>query len=223
MFLASSAWVPTTMSMSPVSSAALVSRASLASTKRESWRSLTGKPAKRSEKVRKCWRASRVVGTTTATCCPDIAMTKAARSATSVLPKPTSPQIRRSIGRPLPRSSIVSAIAFFPGPRSLVGELGAELVVEALRRIGRGQRFQLARGGDADELRRHLAHPRLHLGLAGLPARAAETVERRVAFVRAVARQKLDVLDGQEQLAAVILQLQAVVRRTRGAMVLRPR
>ena len=36
---------------------------------------------------------------------------KAARSATSVLPKPTSPQISRSIGRPAARSSITSAMA----------------------------------------------------------------------------------------------------------------
>ena len=43
--------------------------------------------------------------------CPSIAATKAARSATSVLPKPTSPQISRSIGRPAERSSSVASIA----------------------------------------------------------------------------------------------------------------
>jgi len=47
---------------------------------------------------------SSVVGTTTATCLPSSATANAARSATSVLPKPTSPQISRSIGRPLSRS-----------------------------------------------------------------------------------------------------------------------
>ena len=57
-------------------------------------------------KLVKCWRASRVVGATTATCSPAIAATKAARSATSVLPKPTSPQTSRSIGLPAPRSSM---------------------------------------------------------------------------------------------------------------------
>ncbi len=36
-----------------------------------------------------------------------IATAKAVRNATSVLPKPTSPQTSRSIGRPLPRSSMV--------------------------------------------------------------------------------------------------------------------
>ena len=78
---------------------------------RESCATVTGSPAKRAEKVRKCCRESKVVGTTTATCEPDIAVTKAARSATSVLPKPTSPQISRSIGRPDARSSRTSAIA----------------------------------------------------------------------------------------------------------------
>ena len=48
---------------------------------------------------------------TSATCSPAIAATKAARSATSVLPKPTSPQTSRSIGLPAPRSAITSAIA----------------------------------------------------------------------------------------------------------------
>ena len=70
-----------------------------------------GNPWKRSVKVLVCWRASSVVGTTTATCLPLIAVTKAARSATSVLPKPTSPQISRSIGRPEARSSSVASIA----------------------------------------------------------------------------------------------------------------
>ena len=58
-----------------------------------------------------CWRASSVVGTTTATCLPFIAAMKAARSATSVLPKPTSPQISRSIGRPEARSASTAAMA----------------------------------------------------------------------------------------------------------------
>ena len=60
----------------------------------------TGRPEKRCEKVLKCWRDSSVVGTTTATWNPSIAARNAARSATSVLPKPTSPQISRSIGLP---------------------------------------------------------------------------------------------------------------------------
>ena len=95
----------------PSASPFFVSAASLAVTMRLNWRTSTGRPAKRAEKLRKCWRASSVVGTTTATCAPDIAATKAARNATSVLPKPTSPQISRSIGRPDAMSSSTSAMA----------------------------------------------------------------------------------------------------------------
>ena len=65
----------------------------------------TGRPLKRSVKVAKCWRASSVVGTTTATWKPSSAATKAALSATSVLPKPTSPHTSRSMGLPEARSS----------------------------------------------------------------------------------------------------------------------
>ena len=111
--LPSSACVPTTMSIVAVREALPWSSfSSAAGTKREACATLTGRPRKRSAKVLKCWRASSVVGTTTATCLPVIAATKAARSATSVLPKPTSPQISRSIGRPAARSSSTASIAF---------------------------------------------------------------------------------------------------------------
>ncbi len=108
---ASSACVPTTISTVPSASPVRVSSASFAPTKRESWRTRTGSPRNRSEKLLKCWRASSVVGAITATCIPDIAVTKVARSATSVLPKPTSPQISRSIGAPDSRSPSTSAMA----------------------------------------------------------------------------------------------------------------
>ena len=109
--LPSSACVPTTMSTVPSAMPFLVSARSFAPTSREACRTVIGRPAKRCEKVLKCWRASSVVGTTTATCTPSMAATKAARSATSVLPKPTSPQIRRSIGRPADRSSSTESMA----------------------------------------------------------------------------------------------------------------
>ncbi len=109
--LASSAWVPTTMATEPSSSPLRVSAASFVPTKRESWRTRRPVPAKRSPKVLACWRASSVVGAITATCTPDMAAMKAARNATSVLPKPTSPQISRSIGRPEARSASTSAMA----------------------------------------------------------------------------------------------------------------
>ena len=46
----------------------------------------TGYPAKRSRKVRSCWLASTVVGTSTATCFFESTASIAARMATSVLP-----------------------------------------------------------------------------------------------------------------------------------------
>ena len=71
----------------------------------------SGRPKKRSRMTWKCWRTSSVVGARIATCLPAIATTNAARSATSVLPKPTSPQISRSIGWPEARSSSTASIA----------------------------------------------------------------------------------------------------------------
>ncbi len=109
--LPSSAWVPTTMSIWPSAMPFLTRLSSADDTSRDACPTCTGKPLKRSVKVLVCWRASSVVGTTTATCLPPITVAKAARSATSVLPKPTSPQISRSIGRPVARSSSVASIA----------------------------------------------------------------------------------------------------------------
>jgi hypothetical protein len=79
--------------------------------KRESSAILTGQSAKRSLKVWKCCSQSSVVGHRTATCRPPATAQKAARKATSVLPKPTSPHTRRSIGRPDFMSSITAAMA----------------------------------------------------------------------------------------------------------------
>ncbi len=53
-----------------------------------------------------------MVGASTATCFPSMTALNAARTATSVLPKPTSPQIKRSIGRGRSMSIFVSMIAF---------------------------------------------------------------------------------------------------------------
>ena len=94
----------------------------------------------------------------------------------------------------------------------LIGKAGAEFVIQPGGRLDRRQRFQFAGGGDADQLGGDFAHPRLHLGLALLPARAAQAVELG-ALVRAIAGQQFDILHRQEQLAAVILQFQAIMRR----------
>ena len=74
--------------------------------------------------------------------------------------------------------------------------------------------MQMPLGRDLDQFAGDLADAVLHPRLARLPGAAAEPVELDVALVGAVARQQLDVLDRQEQLvAAVIVHLQAVVRR----------
>ena len=99
----------------------------------------------------------------------------------------------------------------------LVGEAGAELVVEAGSTAEPRRLAQLPLGGDLDQLAGHLADAVLHPRLARLPGGAAEPVELDAGLLRAVARQKLDVLDRQEQLvAAGVVDFQAVVRRARG-------
>ena len=95
----------------------------------------------------------------------------------------------------------------------LVGKARDELVVGAFRRGDGGRLLQLAQGCDLDQLGRDLAQALLEARLARLPGDAAELVELGVGLVGAVARQKLDVLDRQEQLvAARVVELQAVVR-----------
>ena len=61
--------------------------------------------------VSKCCWARMVVGHSTMTCLPSWQHLNAARRATSVLPKPTSPQSRRSIGRSDSMSALMSATA----------------------------------------------------------------------------------------------------------------
>ena len=83
---------------------------SLAVWNRESAATFTGKPANRSENVWWCWRASSVVGTRTATCLPSCTALNAARTATSVLPKPTSPETSRSMGTAASMSFLTSSM-----------------------------------------------------------------------------------------------------------------
>ena len=103
--------VPMTMSTAPDLSPSSVERTSAALLKRLSISIRTGYSLMRSLNVRKCCSASTVVGTSTATWRPPVTHLKAARMATSVLPKPTSPQIRRSMGRVASMSAFVWAMA----------------------------------------------------------------------------------------------------------------
>ena len=71
----------------------------------------------------KCWLANIVVGTTIITKTPEKAAFAAARRAVSVLPKPTSPIIKRSISPGEFMSLYMSCIAADWSPVSLYGKL----------------------------------------------------------------------------------------------------
>ena len=95
----------------------------------------------------------------------------------------------------------------------LVGKAGTEFVVWPDR--GREARSfpQLPLSRDLDQRARHFADALFHACLARLPGGAPETIELDRCFFRSVARQKLDVLDRQEQLVAGgVMNFQTVVR-----------
>lgn len=106
-----SLWVPMSMSMRPCARSSSTCRVCLVERARERYSTLTGSSLSLLRKVWKCWNASTVVGTSTATCLESQAALKAARIATSVLPKPTSPHTRRSIGRARSMSDFTSLVA----------------------------------------------------------------------------------------------------------------
>jgi len=103
--------VPMTTSTEPAASAAITASACFFVRNRESNSTDTGNSAMRSTNVLKCCCASTVVGTSTATCLPPITALNAARMATSVLPKPTSPQTSRSIGLGCCMSRLAASMA----------------------------------------------------------------------------------------------------------------
>ena len=103
--------MPTRISTLPAWKSASTCLTSFAGRKRETISTRTGKSRKRSRKVCQCCSARIVVGTSISTCFPFTATANAARSATSVLPKPTSPQTSRSIGCGDSRSSLTASIA----------------------------------------------------------------------------------------------------------------
>ncbi len=104
-------WVPTTTSTEPSARPASTALAWALVRNRLSISTRMGKGAYRSAKVWACWLASRVVGTSTAAWKPSWTALNTARMATSVLPKPTSPQTSRSMGRGRSMSSLTSSMA----------------------------------------------------------------------------------------------------------------
>ena len=164
-----------------------------------------------------CWRASSVVGTTTATCLPfiaveecgaqsDFGLAEADIAANEPVHRPAGIEIVEH-GRN--RGELIVGL--------LIGKAGAEFVVGA-GRDGEPRRFaQQPLGGDLDQLAGDLADAVLHPRLARLPGAAAEPVELDAGAFGAVARQQLDVLDRQEQLVAGgVMNFEAVVRRAGG-------
>ena len=109
---ASNACVPIIISTAPSRKASRFFFICDVVTNLESCLTLIPVPRNRSSNDLKCCRANNVVGAIIATCVPALAAIKAARNATSVLPKPTSPHIKRSIGFPEDISLTTSSIAF---------------------------------------------------------------------------------------------------------------
>ena len=163
----------------------------------------TGQSAKRSRKLLVCCSASSVVGTSTATCLPACAAMKAARMATSVLPKPTSPHTTRSMGFSLARSCSTWRMASAWSAVSSNGKAARErLVFQLALRQGRAAlrlalRVQVEQlGGDvADLVGGALARLR--------PLVGAELVQRR-AFGRGagIARDQVQLLHRHVELVA---------------------
>ncbi len=96
----------------------------------------------------------------------------------------------------------------------LIGEARAELVID-MRLHRHFRRFmQMPLGRDLDQFAGDLADAVLELGLARLPAAAAQPIQFDIGVVGAVARQQFDVFDRQEQLCfGGIMQFEAVMRR----------
>ena len=78
--------MPIRMSTAPAAVLASTALISFGERKREIISIVTGNGAKRLRKVFQCWKASTVVGASTATCLPSSTQRMAARMATSVLP-----------------------------------------------------------------------------------------------------------------------------------------
>ena len=134
-------WVPMTISTVPSARPWSVAVWAAGATKRDSRRTSIGKAPNRCENVALCWAARTVVGTSTATCLPSWTALNAARSATSVLPYPTSPTTRRSIGRISSMSDLTSMAA---RSWSTVSSYGNEASISACHGVSSPKAWPLA-------------------------------------------------------------------------------
>ena len=140
-----------------------------------------------------------------ASACRSRATANAARTATSVLPKPTSPQTSRSIGRGASRSSFTASIARSWSSVSRYGNSASSRSSQSLLEVVRDARRLLALRVEREQLAGELAHRLARAVLEVLPRLAAELRQRRRLRVGAdVARDLADLLvrDVQAVLAA---------------------
>lgn len=200
-FLASSAWVPTTMSISPEAAPSLTFFASLAVTRRERRPILIGKPSNR---ARNCCNAGGRAGWSGRPP-PPASPPSPRRRRRATPPRSCRSRHRRRPAGPLacPRQVAQHIV---DRPVLIVGFLVREAVDECriARAVGLGHfaGAQRAFGGGGDQLTRDLADALLHLRLATLPRLAAQTVERRPVLARAIAGQDFEVFDRDIELVA---------------------
>ena len=151
-----------------------------------------------------------MVGASTATCLPSWIALNAARIATSVLPKPTSPQTRRSIGY-----GALHVGLDVVDRRALVGRLDERERVLHLALPRRVLPERVALGVDPllvehHELLGDLAHRRLDPALGLGEVAAAEAVQRR-RLAADVLAQRVDLVGRDVQLVAALVGDEQVV------------
>ena len=105
-------WVAMRIWISPFFNPSKISFFSFKDVNRDSVATVVSKDEKRKSKVLLCWRARSVVGTPMTNWYPDRYVAQAILKATSVLPKPTSPQINRLAGFSEIKSKSEFSIAF---------------------------------------------------------------------------------------------------------------
>ena len=185
--------------------------------KRETISTRTGKSRKRSRNVFQCCSARIVVGASISTCLPLTATANAARTATSVLPKPTSPQTSRSIGRGASRSSLTASIACSWSGVSRYGNDASSCCEPLVREVVRDALVRLALRVERDQLAGELVHRLARARLEQLPRLAAELRERGRRRVGAdVARHLAELLVRDVEAVVAAEREQEVVARDAG-------
>ena len=121
----STRWVPISTSTLPSLNSWSTRFTSAGGRKRDTISTRSGKSRYRSLNVVPCCWARIVVGTSISIWRPFTATVNAARTATSVLPNPTSPHTSRSIGRGASRSSLTTSMAGSWSSVSRYGNVGS--------------------------------------------------------------------------------------------------